>query len=282
MLPCGRLAVGRGGRMHTVAPYTFVATPQRLLNKHALVTGAGTGIGRSVAIRLAAEGARVGLVGRRRGVLEETAAVITAAGGQCLVLPADVSKEDQIAGAVDAVTAAWGALHVMIGVAGIELWRQGDDRVDQLSLEYWQKIIDINLTGMFLSCKHAVRAMLVHGQGGAIIITGSPTGLYGGALGEHAYSASKAGCHGLVRVMAHEYVSSGIRVNCVVPGFIDTAVNEPVYADPAVLASFEAGIPMRRAGHPDECAGLYAWLASDDASYTTGAFFVVDGGATAI
>jgi NAD(P)-dependent dehydrogenase (short-subunit alcohol dehydrogenase family) len=268
--------------MHAIAPYTFAAVPQRLRGKHALVTGAGTGIGRSAAVRLAAEGAKVGLVGRRTGVLEDTAAVIRAGGGECLVLPADVSKEEQIAATVEAVTTAWGELNVLIGVAGIELWRQGDDKVDQLALEYWQKIIDINLTGMFLSCKHAVRAMLAHGRGGSIVITGSPTGLYGGALGEHAYSASKAGCHGLVRVMAHEYASSGIRVNCVVPGFIDTAVNEPVYADPAALAGFEATIPMRRAGHPDECAGLYAWLASDDASYTTGAFFVVDGGATAI
>jgi NAD(P)-dependent dehydrogenase (short-subunit alcohol dehydrogenase family) len=268
--------------LNTVAPFTFTAVAQRLLGKSALVTGAGTGIGRSAAIRLALEGAKVGLVGRRVNVLEETATSIRAAGGDCLVLPADVSKEIQIAGAVDELVSSWGELNILVGVAGIELWRQGDDKVDRLSLEYWQKIIDINLTGMFLSCKHAVRAMLASGKGGSVIITGSPTGLYGHALGEHAYSASKAGCHGLVRVMANEYAADGIRVNCVVPGFIDTAVNEPVFADPAALAGLEAGIPMRRAGNPDECAGIYAWLASDDASYTTGAFFVVDGGETAI
>jgi NAD(P)-dependent dehydrogenase (short-subunit alcohol dehydrogenase family) len=268
--------------VNTVSPFQFRAVAQRLLGKTALVTGGGTGIGRSAAIRLALEGARVGLVGRRTSVLEATAGEIRAAGGECLVAPADVSKEDQIAGAVDAVVAAWGQLDILAAVAGIELWRQGDDKVDQLALDVWQKIIDINLTGMFLSCKHAVRAMLANGSGGSIIITGSPTGLYGGALGEHAYSAAKAGCHGLVRVMAHEYAAAGIRVNCVVPGFIDTYVNEPVFADPQVLAGFEATIPLRRAGNPDECAGIYAWLASDDASYTTGAFFVVDGGQTAI
>jgi NAD(P)-dependent dehydrogenase (short-subunit alcohol dehydrogenase family) len=167
-------------------------------------------------------------------------------------------------------------------VAGIELYQQGDDKVDQLSLEIWQHIIDINLTGMFLSCKHAARAMLQGRQGGSIIITGSPTGMYGHALGEHAYSASKAGCHGLVRVMANEYAADGIRVNCVIPGFIDTAVNIPVFQDPQALHDLCQTIPMRRAGHPDELAGIYAWLASDDASYTTGAFFVIDGGETAI
>jgi NAD(P)-dependent dehydrogenase (short-subunit alcohol dehydrogenase family) len=135
---------------------------------------------------------------------------------------------------------------------------------------------------MFLSCKHAVRAMLKGGTGGSVVITGSPTGLYGHALGEHAYSASKAGCHGLVRVMANEYAPDSIRVNCVIPGFIDTFVNEPVFADPQALTDICQTIPLRRAGHRDELAGIYAWLASDDASYTTGAFFTIDGGETAI
>jgi NAD(P)-dependent dehydrogenase (short-subunit alcohol dehydrogenase family) len=268
--------------MNTVAPFKFAPVPRRLVGKRALVTGAGTGIGRSAAIRLAQEGARVGLIGRRADKLEETAGVIGAERGECLVLPTDVSKEDQVEKAVAAVVGAWGGLDVLVAVAGIELWRQGDDKVDRLSLEVWQQIIDINLTGMFLSCKHSVRAMLTGGQGGSVVITGSPTGLYGLALGEHAYSASKGGCHGLVRVMASEYAANGIRVNCVVPGFIDTAVNAPVFEDPQALHDFCQTIPQRRAGHPDELAGIYAWLASDDASYTTGAFFVIDGGKTAI
>jgi NAD(P)-dependent dehydrogenase (short-subunit alcohol dehydrogenase family) len=268
--------------MHTVAPFKFVPLPRRLAEKRALVTGAGSGIGRSAAIRLAQEGAKVGLIGRRTGALEETAGVIRAEGGECLVLPTDVSKEDQVEKAVAAMVDAWGSLDVLVAVAGIELWGQGDTKVDPLALEYWQKIIDINLTGMFLSCKHSVRAMLKGGKGGSVIITGSPTGLYGHGLGEHAYSASKAGCHGLVRVMANEYAGDGIRVNCVVPGFIDTAVNDLVFADPKALHDICQTIPLRRAGHPDELAGIYAWLASDDASYTTGAFFIVDGGETAI
>jgi 3-oxoacyl-[acyl-carrier protein] reductase len=251
------------------------------MGKRVLVTGAGSGIGRSAAIRLAQEGAQVGLLGRRRQMLEETAAAIALHGGSSLVLPADVSQEGEVDRSVSAIVAAWQGLDVLVAVAGIEQWRQGDDRVDQLTLENWRRILDINLTGMFLTCKYAVRAMLRNG-GGSIVITGSPTAQYGVALGEHAYSASKAGCHGLVRVMAHEYAAQGIRVNCVIPGFIDTAVNEPVFADPEALAGFCNSIPLRRPGHPDECAGIFAWLASDDASYTTGAFFVVDGGQTAI
>ena len=108
--------------MHPVAPFKFAPLPQRLVDKRALVTGGGSGIGRSVAIRLAHEGAQVGLVGRRPDVLEETAGLIRAGGGECLALPADVSQEDQIAGAVQAVVAAWGGLDVVIGVAGIEPW----------------------------------------------------------------------------------------------------------------------------------------------------------------
>jgi len=267
--------------MHVSAPFTFTPAARRLIGKRALVTGAGSGIGRSVAVRLAQEGAKVGLVGRRPDVLEETAGLIRAAGGECLALSADVSQEDQIAGAVQAMVAAWGGLDVVIGVAGIEPWLKGDGRVHELPLENWQRIIGINFTGMFLTCKHGVRAMLASG-GGSVIITGSPTGLYGGALDEDAYSASKAGCHGLVRIMANEYARDGIRVNCVVPGFIDTAVNAAAFEDPAGIAAYCANIPMQRPGHPDELAGVYAWLASDDASYTTGAFFIVDGGQTAV
>jgi NAD(P)-dependent dehydrogenase (short-subunit alcohol dehydrogenase family) len=265
-----------------VAPFKFEPIPRRLAGKRCLVTGAGTGIGRSAAIRLGQEGAVVGLVGRRAEMLEETAARIREAGSEALILPCDVSQEVETAAAVGQVVAAWGGLDVLAAVAGIELYQQGDCRVDQLELAVWQRIMDINLTGMFLTCKHALRAMLTGGKGGSIIVTGSPTGLYGGALSEDAYSSSKAGCHALARIMAHEYAQDGIRVNIVVPGFIDTAVNELVFADAESLAGAEQTIPMRRAGHPDEIAGIYAWLASDDASYATGAYFTVDGGATAI
>ena len=259
----------------------MTGTETRLLGKRAIVTGAGSGIGQAVALRLAAEGAKVGLIGRRAAALEETSGRIIAAGGACLAVPCDVSKEEEVESAVAKFEEVFGGIDTIVGVAGIELIADGDARIDQLELAHWQQTIDVNLTGMFLTCKHGTRALLRNG-GGSITITGSPCGLFGHCAGEHAYSASKAGTHGLVRVMANDLASERIRVNCVVPGFIDTAVNAPIFADPKLLAEAEATIPLKRAGLPHEVAPLYAWLASDDSSYVTGAFFTADGGQTAV
>ena len=257
----------------------------RLAGKRAMVTGAGSGIGRATAVLYAREGARVGLIGRREALLREVESTIASEGGESLVLPCDVSQEDQIRQAYDLVIEHWGGLDVLCAVAGIEPFGrpqgEGDDRIDRLELRVWQEVIDVNLTGMFLSCKYAVRAMLA-GGGGAIIVTGSPTGLYGFALGEDAYSASKAGCHGLARVMANEYARDNIRVNICVPGFIDTPINAPVFAEPRLVEEFSQGIPMRRPGRPEEVATMNLWLATEEASYASGGMFIVDGGQTSV
>jgi len=255
-----------------------MATGGRLVGRRAIVTGAGSGIGRSVAIAFGREGASVGLVGRRAEPLRETAALVTEAGGTAVSLPADVAQEDEIEEAVRAAERALGGLDTIVGVAGIELYGdRGDDRVDRVDIATWRAMTEVNFTGMFLTLKHGTRALL-RNRGGSIIVTGSPTAIRGHAFGEFAYSASKAGTHGMVRVCATELAPEGIRVNCVIPGMIDTPINAGFFAIPGARAEAESRIPMKRAGRPDEVAGIYVWLASDEASYTTGAFFVVDGG----
>jgi 3-oxoacyl-[acyl-carrier protein] reductase len=254
---------------------------RRLDGKRAFVTGAGSGIGRAVAVLYAREGARVGLLDRQRDGAEETAALIRAEGGESLVLECDVSDETQVEQSVRAVVAKWGGLDVAVGVAGIELAGAGDARVHELELDTWRRTLDTNLTGMFLTCKYGTQALLASG-GGSLIVTGSPCGLFGFCASEHAYSASKAGTHGLVRVMAADYARDSIRVNAIIPGFIDSPLNAAIMANPSMVADVVRTIPAGRPGRPEDVAPLYVWLASDEAAYVTGAFFTADGGQTAV
>lgn len=249
----------------------------RLAGKRAIITGAGSGIGEATAILFAREGAKVGLIGRRKDLLDDVGRRIAADGGEALVLQCDVSKENEVADSFALAEERWGGIDCCIGAAGISLQYQGDDRVDRLELAVWQEIIDINLTGMFLTLKYAVRALLKAG-GGSIVVTGSPTGLYGLSPGEDAYSAAKSGCHALARVLANDVARDNIRVNIVVPGFIDTPINEKFREKPGDVAAYCETIPMRRAGHASEVAPMNLWLCTDEASYCTGAYFVVDGG----
>ncbi len=250
-------------------------------SKRALITGAASGIGYATAARLAGNGARVALLDVRGDELGEAVAALRRDGADALALTADVADERAVCRAFARVTAEWGGLDVVVAGAGIELDGEGDDRVDRLETAVWRRIVDTNLTGMFHTCKHGVRALLANG-GGSVVVVGSPTGLFGFATHEHAYSASKAGCHALARAMASEYAKDGIRVNVVVPGFIDTRLNAAALADPATRASIEASIPLGRPGSPPEVAAMIAWLVSDEASYAVGGYFMVDGGQTCV
>ena len=238
-----------------------------LEGKRALVTGAARGIGLAIAQRLTAEGARV------------AALDVLAIDGAALAIQADVRDEDAVRAAFARVADEWGGLDVVVANAAVQL-TGSDDRADRLDLEVWRETLDVNLTGAFLTAKHGVRALLAAG-GGAIVCVGSPAGAYGIARGLQAYAASKAGMLGLVRTMAADYAGNGIRVNAVYPGITETPMNRWWIDDPQTRAEVLAPVPLGRAARAEEIAAVAAFLASDDASYVTGAVWTVDGGLTA-
>jgi NAD(P)-dependent dehydrogenase (short-subunit alcohol dehydrogenase family) len=253
--------------------------PGRVEGKRTVVTGAGMGIGRAAAIKFAAEGAKVGLIDRDEAAAKDTAAAIEGAGGEAIVLPANVTDEGQIEAAIGSAVQQWAGLDVVVANAGV-LWAGKDDRADRIDVGVWREVVDINLTGQLITCKHGIRALLQSG-GGAVVCTASPTGLYGLAPGLDAYSSSKAGVYGLIRVMANDYAKEGIRVNGVIPGYTDTPMNDYV-EQPAGHERIVSTIPLGRQGTAEEVANVMCFLASDEASYVTGAVWAADGGMTAI
>ena len=252
----------------------------RLAGKRTAITGGASGIGLATALRFASEGARVGIIDIDAAGVDRAVETIEAAGGEALALVADVTQESSVAAAFEAAVGAWGALDVVVANAGIEMLG-ADTRVHELDAAVWDRIIAVNLTGQFHACKHGIRALRQAG-GGSLICTASPCAVTGMCAPETAYSASKAGVVGLVRVMAADYAAEGIRVNGVLPGFIDTPMNAPVMVDKAQLAQWEDAIPIRRIGRADEVANMMLFLASDESSYAIGGIFTVDGGQTAI
>lgn len=249
----------------------------RLTGKTALVTGAAKGIGYAVAARFIAEGARAVIADVDA---DGARAAAEGLGANARAVAMDVSNEDSVAAAFAALHDAGWDPDVVVANAGVQLFGRDAPAAD-LDLDVWRRTIDINLTGAFLTVKYAVRAMLPRG-GGAIILTGSPTAVNGEGKDFTAYSASKAGVHGLARTVAAAYATSGIRVNTVQPAYTETPLVSAITEDPEARAAIVGRIPVGRAGTPDDVTGIMVYLASDEGAFATGATFVVDGGMTTL
>lgn len=249
----------------------------RLSGKTALVTGAASGIGLAVATRFAADDARVVIADRDGAAAERAAAEL---GSLTRAVTVDISDEGQVSDAFSSLASDGWAPNVVVANAGVQLFGQ-DAQIADLDIDAWRRTVDINLTGTFLTVKHAVRSMLDSG-GGSIILTGSPTGVTGEGKDFTAYSTTKAGIHGMGRTVAAAYAQRGIRVNTVVPSYVETPLVAAISGDPEQRAAITSRIPMGRPATPADLVGVMSFLASDDSAFATGAAFTVDGGMTTL
>jgi len=244
---------------------------QRLLDRVAVVTGGGSGIGLATARRLAAEGAKV-TVADLDGETGKAAA--DEVGG--LFVQADVTSEDDVAAMYDATLSAFGRIDIAFTNAGIS--PPECDSILVTGMEAWRRVQDVNLTSVYLCCKHVIPHMQARG-GGSIINTASFVALLGSATSQISYSASKGGVLAMSRELGVQFAREGIRVNALCPGPVNTPLLQELFAaDPERAARRLVHVPMGRFAEPEELAAAVAFLASDDASFITAATFLVDGG----
>lgn len=244
----------------------------RLAGKIAIVTGAGSGIGRATAQRFAAEGAML-VIGDKSEAVHETAAMI---GGDVHAVRMDAGNEGDVERLIASAVGRFGGLDIAYANAGISGGLTG---IFDHTVEEWQAILQVNLIGPFLMIKHAAPRMIERGKG-SIICTASVAGLRSGA-GCPAYSASKAGVINLVMTAAQQLSGTNVRVNAICPGLIQTGMTQRAFdyaADKGVTDRIGRLNPLRRAGQPDEIANMALFLASDEASYVNGQAIAVDGG----
>jgi NAD(P)-dependent dehydrogenase (short-subunit alcohol dehydrogenase family) len=248
----------------------------RLEGKVVVVTGAASGIGRASALAFAAQGAKVVAVDRDAAGLAQTAQAIGDIGGSALAHPADIAVEAEARRYVELAQETFGGLDAVYANAGIS---GGLTPLLEQTVEHWSEVLRVNLIGPFLAIKHAAPVLAAKGRG-SIVLTASVAGLRASA-GASPYSASKAGVISLAQTAANSLSGTGVRVNAICPGLIETGMTKPIF-DHARAKGSEGKIgqlnPLKRAGLPEEIAAMALFLVSDESSYVNGQAFAVDGG----
>ena len=249
----------------------------RLENKVALITGAASGMGQAAAVEFARAGARVAMSDVNEEGLAETAVLVGDVGGVCISITGSVSDSGDVATMVGRTVDAFGALDVLYSNAAIYLPNRGDAPVVDLDEDVWQRVIDVNLKGVYLCAKYAIPAM-IRGGGGSIINVSSLAGTRGSRQ-SHAYAMAKGGVISLTQSLAVTYGPQGIRANAIAPGAIDTPmVRGSGTLDEAATRAMMGHLPLGRVGLAEEVARVALFLASDESAYVTGTVQLVDGG----
>ena len=244
----------------------------RLKDKVSIITGAGRGIGQATALKFSREGARVIVCDVGQASVDETVALVRDAGGEALGFVVDVTRRPQIDAMIQAVLDAHGRIDTLVNNAGIVM----DAQLRKMSDAAFDRVIDVNLKGTY-NCARAVVDIMVEQGSGVILNASSIVGLYGN-FGQTNYAASKFGVIGFVKTWARELGRKGIRVNAVCPGFVETPIIASI--PDKVLEGMRERVPLGRLGRPEDIANTYAFLASDEASYISGAVIEVSGGVT--
>ncbi|MHB1391666.1 MAG: 3-oxoacyl-[acyl-carrier-protein] reductase [Clostridia bacterium] len=242
----------------------------RLKDKVAIITGSTKGIGKETAMVFAREGAKVVVAGTRENAIKEVVEEIKAMGAEAIGFKVDVSKRAQVDEMVAGVKQAWGRIDILVNNAGIT----ADAMLKKMTEDQFDSVININLKGVY-NCAQAVLDTMTEQGGGVILNTSSVVGLYGN-VGQTNYAAAKWGVIGMTKTWAKELGRKGIRVNAVAPGFIMTPMTEAV--PEKVLDMMKEKAPLQRLGKPEDIANAFLFLASDEASFVTGAVLSVDGG----
>uniref|UniRef100_Q026E7 Short-chain dehydrogenase/reductase SDR n=1 Tax=Solibacter usitatus (strain Ellin6076) TaxID=234267 RepID=Q026E7_SOLUE len=244
----------------------------KLKDRVAVITGASKGLGKAMAMALAAEGTRIALVSRDEARLNEVAAELIAAGGDAAIFRADVTSEEQVRQAERAILATYGKVDILINNAGVNVRKP----VVEFTVEEWHRVMDTNVTAAFLMCRSFVPAMSGRGYGRILNMTSIMSHV--SLPGRIAYSTSKTALLGMTRTLALELAPQGITVNGISPGPFGTEMNKPLMENPETNAQFLSSIPLGRWGKVEEIGQLAVYLCSEDAGFITGTDILIDGG----